>query len=831
MTLRSSRRVEPALVRIAPKGSSVHGRTGVLKDFIPSMFKRRLLLLLALAGAAFVPLVGQMARLTLLQAAQARTEAEARLVRRQWTPTVRGTILDRKDRVLAQDRPSYDVTIDYQVLSGEWARERATRLVRRAAGSRWRDLSPSERAYRIEVVRGLCEAHLDRSWDALAQAAGVSRGELDQKRKDIVERVERMYQTIVDRRRAEELVALRGRDQPISIADQEAIERRATQPIHEQGIPHVLLSRVADSVAFSVRLLEDQTVPLVPAEQAPPSDVAFEGIDEIDMIPGLRVIDAGDRDYPYENVTVELDGTTLPSPVRTPGIVDVRVEGVATHILGWVRDQVQKEDVDQRREAIRTSEAFSRRVLTQAGQDRGAYQTIDRVGHVGIERSFESELRGLRGLRETKLDTGAESVLAAEPGKPVRLTIDINLQARIHAAMTPELGLARVQPWHHQDSAYMPEGTVLNGAAVVLDVDTGDILAMVSTPSFSRQRMREHPESVFADQVNVPFLNRAIAKSYTPGSVVKAMVLAEAITRGNYTSDQRIACTGHLLPNQPNLYRCWIYKRFGTTHSAFLGHDLSGPEAIMTSCNIFFFTLGRRLGAEGITETFRDFGVGEGFGLGIGDEFPGQIGARGKDGKLAVRPEDAIQMAIGQGPVVWTPLHAASAYATLARGGVVVPPRITLDAAPGVTRPKGREIRLNPEGVAESLEGLKLSVNDKNGAGNHLSIPNAGGAREELIFNVPGVMVWGKTGTADAPDQKYDPDGEGPKGSEVARAGDHSWFVVLVGPQGDRPRYAISVVMDYAGSGAKVSGPICNQIIHALVAEGYLSPSGIGGAS
>jgi cell division protein FtsI/penicillin-binding protein 2 len=83
--------------------------------------------------------------------------------------------------------------------------------------------------------------------------------------------------------------------------------------------------------------------------------------------------------------------------------------------------------------------------------------------------------------------------------------------------------------------------------------------------------------------------------------------------------------------------------------------------------------------------------------------------------------------------------------------------------------------------------------------------------------------VWGKTGTADASPLVHDPDGpEGPQPRRKVRDGDHSWFVVLVGREGGPPRYAIAVLMEYAGSGGKVSGPICNQIIHALIAEGYL---------
>lgn len=797
----------------------------VLKDLFPSMFQRRLLLLVGLAGVAFAPMGFRLADLTLTRAGEARRTAEQKLVRRHWTPTTRGLILDRKDRVLAQDRPSYDVAVDFSVLSGRWAEEQAARLARRSAGARWRDLPPSEREARIAAVRALCEAHLERAWDELARASGVPRAEIDEKRREVVARVERMHAAIIEQRRSEEIAAYQSRGAEISAAEAEAIERRVTKPINEQQTPHVLLSRVTDTVGFSVRTLRETEVPLAPAGVGEVSGL-IDADQEVPLVPGLHVADTGDRSYPFESVVVELDGSTLPRPVRREGTVDVAVDGVATHILGWIRDQVQAEDAAARAAALRADPSLAAAAISATGQDRGAYQAMDRVGHVGIERSFEPLLRGARGLREVRLDTGAEAITPAEPGRTVRLTIDVALQARVQAAMTPSLGLAVVQPWQHQDSAYMPEGTALNGAAVVLDVDTGQILAMVSTPSFTRAQMREQPETVFGDRVDSPFLNRAIAKSYTPGSIVKALVLTEALSRGNFRTEQRIACTGHLLPNQPNMYRCWIYKRFGTTHTAQLGHVLSGPEALCVSCNIFFYTLGRRLGPEGISAVFRDFGVGEGFGLGIGDEFPGQVGARGRDGSLRVRPEDAIQMAIGQGPVVWTPLHAADAYATLARGGVRVPPRLTESRALGATAPAAREIDLSPASVAESLDGLRLAVNDKRGTGHHITFDDPSspsGLVEEPIFNAPGVSLWGKTGTADAPDQVIDPDADGPEAKEIVRAGDHSWFVVLVGEQNDRPKYAISVVMDFAGSGGKVSGPICNQIIHALIAEGYLS--------
>jgi cell division protein FtsI/penicillin-binding protein 2 len=133
-----------------------------------------------------------------------------------------------------------------------------------------------------------------------------------------------------------------------------------------------------------------------------------------------------------------------------------------------------------------------------------------------------------------------------------------------------------------------------------------------------------------------------------------------------------------------------------------------------------------------------------------------------------------------------------------------------------------RDLRLDPSAVQEAMRGLERSTNDMtSGTGARLTFDG----QKDPIFNAPGVDVWGKTGTADAPALLVDLDGDGPGDPVIVRDGDHSWFVVLAGPKGGRPKYAIAVMMEYGGSGGRVSGPITNQIVHALVAEGYL-PSG-----
>ena len=406
------------------------------------------------------------------------------------------------------------------------------------------------------------------------------------------------------------------------------------------------------------------------------------------------------------------------------------------------------------------------------------------------------------------------------------MTIDVALQARVRAAMDPSVGLARVHEWHQNET--LATGTNLYGAAVVMEIDTGEILAMVSTPTVPRDGDWGRYGLVSQEQVELfgelfsPELNKAIAKPYPPGSIAKAAVLAGAVERGAHTLGERIPATGHLLPHNPNAYRSWIYKSFGVTHRDQLGRDPDAVDALMVSANVFFYTLGRRLGPERLAELYHDYGVGEAFDLGLGAEWPGRVGPlEGPGDGSDLGTPDAILMAIGQGPVTWTPVHAASAYATIARAGVFIEPRLVRDGrAPRVVR----DLVIDDGSLSAILDGLSLAVNDVEfGTGAALRY-EVGGAQEP-IFRTPGVRVRGKTGTATAPAIMIDPDGEGPAEPVVAMSGDHSWFVVMAGEAGGPPRYVIAVVMDYAGSGGRVSGPICDQIVRALIAEGYLSPA------
>ncbi len=754
---------------------------------VSSMFHRRLLLLLALAASGMTVLTGQIVRLTVIQGETHRTEAESRLITQRWMPTVRGRILDRRGRVLAVDRPSFDLAVDYRLITGDWAYDAAARVARLRHADRWPEMSPVEREERIQEALPAEEAKLEALWQLICHLSGVERERLEQRKNRVVRTVKRM---------ADHLHAVRVR------LEREEWERkeRATRfdpadvprrPIREQRTAHVLLPDLEDAVAFELRGRIERLG-------------FFEEQD-------IQIRDGSVRAYPYETVELSIDRSTLPSPVASGETVSMEVRGALTHALGWMRDGPNAEDIEARR---------ARRTASDENDlDRGRYFPSDSVGVAGVERAAEHRLRGLRGLVIEHLDTGEEEITEPRPGEDLVLTLDVRLQAHIHALFNPALGLASAQPWHENE--YVATGTPLNGAAVVIDVASGDILALVSAPTFTRRDLDDRPDEIFGDERRQPWVNRPIARPYQPGSIVKPLVLVESVSRGAHRLDNSIECTGHFLPNRQDVMRCWIYReRYGfMTHSQQVGGPLDATQAIARSCNIYFYTLGQMLGIEGVRAMYERLGVGEAYRLGLSEAVGGFLGRL--DGSPLER-SDAIFMGIGQGPVSWTTLHAADAYATLARGGVRLAPRLERSA-----EPERQDLDWDRQAVAHAIEGLHLGVSESYGTGHHLTID---GAREP-IFNAPGIEVAGKTGTAQAaPVLMRDDAGEivrDEAGEPVAIwKGEHAWTVVLAGPEGEAPRFAIAVLVEYGGSGGRVAGPIANQILHALIAEGYLPEDG-----
>lgn len=750
-----------------------------------SMFHRRLLLLCGAGAVVFGGLTAQLLRLSVLEGAEHRAEAESQLRRTIYLPTWRGRILDRHGRVLAADVPSYDICVPYPVITGAWIDEQALREAKERTGGDWNEMDDEDRAVAIAAERPAFETLTGTLWRLIRTYGDFDDAALLERRDAIRSEVQRLAAHVHDAQR---------RAWQEKRSDGSLVGARAfrPEPIREQVIAHVLLPRVDDEVAFAFQRLA----------------LLREGL--------VEVRDSTERDRPHMVQTVVLPRAGLPGPMASDQPLRLTVEGVADHLLGTVRREVWKEDIDRR--------PFTKK---DGRIDLGGYRDVDRVGSSGLEAAFEAHLRGTRGMIVEHRATGARRRVAPVPGGDLQLSIDIALQARVQAILSHEYGLTVVQPWHRNQ--VLSTGWPLNGAAVVMEIATGEILAAVSMPTLATaQHATELRRAIDGADVNRPF-----AGIYPPGSILKPLTLWAGVESGAHDLDAIVECRGHFHPNQADRLRCWIYR----DDFAYATHGpLGAEEAIARSCNIYFYTVGDELGAPRLLSWLRRFGLGARPDVGLAraivvDGEPAiageSAGTVDDEARVAALPaveqrNAALLHAIGQGSLTWTPVQAATTYALLARGGAPVQPVLVVND-PRPPRPRPDPVPMRATLHRTILEGLRRSVEERIGTGHHITFGEGAARSEAPILEVRGVTVSAKTGTAQAPAMMADLDGDGAheKGEYVTGV-DHAWFVGLVGPRGAAPLYVVAVVIEYGGSGGRVSGPVANEIIRALQDEGYL---------
>jgi penicillin-binding protein 2 len=739
------------------------------------MYHRRLRLLAGILGVIMVALLVQAVRLTVLQGAAHRATAEARLTRRQWLPTWRGDIVDRAGRVLAQDQPRWEVAVSWDAITGQWAEDKATSQARRDLGSAvWQAASPEVRAAAIAARRGPYDEILERLWQEVGAAGGLDQDELDGTLNAIRSRVQHMAAVVWDQQRRRHEARFGAGEGPAFVP----------RPIREQAGAHVIVPDLRDGPAASLEIWTADYPELL----------------------SLRY--ARHRAHPQAEAVVEVDLSTLPGPLQGDGVRAVRVDRPGGQLVGKVRSEVWEED-------------RARRPFRDAGTgevDRGGYRTDDIVGSSGVERSQEDVLRGDVGEVLHDHDLGVRDRVAPKPGRPVHLTIDTDLQARLEAVLDPSIGLTRVQSWH--ENAAVAEGTQLPASVVVLEIETGEIVAMASTPTAAGDLPASERAAL------QPWLVRGAQVVAPPGSIVKPLVLAAAVTEGVVAVEDELVCRGHHFEDQPGMARCWIYRpRYGlATHGR-----LGAVEALARSCNCWFYELGERMGLARLSDWLGRFGLGEPLDIGLTPSWSDQPvevrGTRPREEEVAdLRRSgeatfESVMLGIGQGRTAWTPLHAADAYATLARHGRCVPPTLVRGHRGAATH-QGRP--LSPAGVAAALEGLEDVVSESWGTGHHLSLPTG----RAPIFGQEGVRIAAKTGTAQAPPWHRDVDGDGMvQPGERLGGVEHAWVVLLVGPEGGDFRYAVAVLVEYGGSGGRAAGPIADQVVRALKETGLLEQS------
>ncbi|MCH2140471.1 MAG: hypothetical protein MK100_05490, partial [Phycisphaerales bacterium] len=677
----------------------------------PHLFHHRLRLLTAAFGVVLLLLLTQAIRLTIIQGDAHRLTAESRLRSVRWLPTWRGTIFDREGRVLARDEPRWEIAVAYDAITGQWADDHAVRDARDAMGrDAWNMASPEVRVAAIEEARPPWDAVLESVWKTIARGADMDRDALELELNAIRARVQRMAAVVWDQQRRRH-DALHG---------QGGGPRFTPRPIREQVAAHIVVPSVSDAPAASIE--------------------AFAA-DHPDLV---EVRYARHRSHPQDNIVVEIDRMTLPSPLRNGGRLLVSVPRVAGDIVGDIRSEVWEEDASRRPFHLKDGEV-----------DRGGYREEDQVGARGIERAWEDVLRGEVGLLVR--DHAKGDVSREEPvgGADIQLTLDTGLQARVEAVLQPFVGLTVVQPWH--GNTPLPVGTPLAASVVVLEINSGEILTMASTPSsFNSDRLKDSQAEAMQ-----PWLLRPVEVAAPPGSIVKPLVMAAAVGAGVLEPGERIECKGHHFEDQPDMARCWIYRpRYDmATHG-----ELGPIEALARSCNCWFYELGERMGLERLSGWLGDMGLGHQPDVGLSPSWGSSpvenAGLRPEQEDFEILRErgeatfEAVMLSIGQGRTTWTPLHAADAYATLVRHGLRMAPTLVRGwSSPDV--PVSRE--LDPSTVATAIAGLEDVVEMSYGSANHLPLPSG----NEPIFNIDGIKLAAKTGTAQAPPWRHDINGDG----------------------------------------------------------------------
>jgi penicillin-binding protein 2 len=722
------------------------------------LFHRRLIVLIAVFAVVLVILFAQVGRLTISQGQERFAKATSRLHATSYLPTWRGKIIDRKGRLVAQDIASYDIGVDWDLITGDRAKRLARKDAKTSIGNDpWKSMSPEQRDAVVATMLPDREAELQHFWEIIALEGGVPKAELAQRIAFIREEVEHMA-SVVWVRQEEAHRSRYGGAVPF-----------VPMPIREHIEPHVVLPRVSDSLAMQ-----------------------FEKLSSV-LDGAIHISHSRERAYPLRKQTVLLDRSTLPKPMAQFDAIEVSLEHVAELLIGDVRKEVWAEDIKQK--PFRTKD----------GVDLQGYRGGDEVGKRGIEASMEEILRGTRGQVIQHRNGEELSRVLPVGGQDVQVTVDMELQARIEGVMSHELGLMEVQPWHG-NAEKMPVGTPLRGAVVVLDVATSEVLAMVSTPALRDEQ----------DVDDYSWMNRAAQGYYPPGSIIKPLVLVSAMTDGVLRSDEEIECVGHFFTHVKDAARCWIYrpKYNNKTHG-----KLKPIEAIARSCNIFFYELGTRLGFVRLLNWLQNFGMTQPLFAQLTNHqasgTEGHVPSEKNIQELRTRGAiafETVSISIGQGALTWSPLHAAAAYATLARGGIWKSPTLLTSQ-----QQNEKDLHLDQEAVNLALAGLEDSVSKRYGTGSRLRY---GGGNEEPTFNIDGVRLWGKTGTAEAPPYKLKKDS---KDSDKITGLDHSWFLVMAAPIGHAtPTVVVAVLVEHGGSGGRVAGPIANQVLLALQAEGYL---------
>lgn len=636
------------------------------------MYPYRFKIILIIFILFFAGIVVRLFQLQVIENNKYKGISKNRRIATQTLEATRGSVFDRNGVPLAMDQHAFDITVHYKNLLYWYALNKNE--VPRIAGIKAHNNTKKTCAE--------CHEEQDKWVDKLSQLLGIPHNKLLSHTKQIVEKVERLRQSV---------------------------EQKSGR-----------ITRIREEADY---------YPIA-------SDVAWEKVIQIEInqqnYPGIRVTPRPTRIYPQREL--------------------------ASHILGYM-SKLNKEEWEAH------SERWNNFTLNSniTGTDTSlllyeGYAQNDYIGRSGVELQYEDELHGGRGKRFEEItckNTQVEKVILERPpvsGNNLYLTID----ARIQAYAENSLGKNQ-------------------GAVIVMEPWTGEILAMASYPRFNPNNVNENFEKLIKNP-SKPFLNRAIQGALPPGSIFKVITAAAALESNRISTRTTYECRGYT-DYKNIIFKCW----------AEYGHGLITIEdAIPHSCNVFFYETARISGGDPIYTRAKDFGVGEKTGIDLPYEKSGNM-------PKITNTATAMNVAIGQGALLTTPLQLCRVYAAVANGGTLVQPHLLSK----LTNDKGEVVRIFEPEKKQKLS-LQPAIIDVLRATLHDVVSRGTAKKTGLdIYKVAG-----KTGTAETGRQKKN----------------HAWFVGYV-PY-DNPRYCFVILVENTpGHGADIAGPIAKELMSCLFPE------------
>ena len=461
--------------------------------------------------------------------------------------------------------------------------------------------------------------------------------------------------------------------------------------------------------------------------------------------------------------------------MRLPG-VGIKVEPtrnyvypeLASHVMGYV-GEITRSQLDQ--------------------MQGGGYQQGDLTGKEGLESLYEPVLRGQKGFKEVEVDVSGRELRVLRKRDPLSgdnlvLTLDARIQKTLETLMTGT-----------------PD-TPVSGSAVMMKVQTGEILAIASKPSFDGNLFatgisQENWNALINDERH-PLQNRVVGGQYPPGSTYKIVTALAGLEEGVITPETEVYCPGHFRLGR-GLYRCWKRGGHGTVNL----HD-----AIVQSCDVFFYTIGNQLGIDTLAKYASLLGLGRPTGVELSGERPGLIPTtqwKMRKKREAWLAGETISASIGQGFNLVTPMQQVAMTAAVANGGILLKPHLIkrIEEVDGrlqkIIDPEilGR-VNARPENLEFIRDALRDVVNGKSGTGR--------------AARMDDIVVSGKTGTAQVVHLRVTEDTANE--DEIPyQFRDHAWFVAFA-PY-EKPEIAVAVLVEHGGHGGSAAAPLAKKLMQA----------------